>query len=309
MDSKKISIPIVLACDETYAMPLATTLRSIVENNRKKWPLNIHILSDGFSEQTKSKILNSLYEGSVSLNWVQVDSGLFSGFSTLEHVSKMTYARLLTPRLFPKTANKVLYLDADILVLDDLSPLLETDLEGAVVGAVLDCFDSLLKEGKTTTGKFPTVRDYFNAGVLLIDLDQWRKEQISEKGLNYLYKNPLSPFSDQDALNFACDGMWKKLDSHWNFQKHLGVKISDMSAAHRPGIVHFVTEAKPWNARIPNLNASFYDSFRSRTCFARTPVNVLWDHILRFWFFLKGYLRKYSLLRNMWRHIKPWVQR
>ena len=54
-------------------------------------------------------------------------------------------------------------------------------------------------------------------------------------------------------------------------------KISDLTGELRPGIVHFATSQKPWNASVRSLNASFYDSFRSRTCFARTPRDKLWD--------------------------------
>ncbi|MGZ9156923.1 MAG: glycosyltransferase, partial [Candidatus Binatia bacterium] len=70
--------------------------------------------------------------------------------------------------------------------------------------------------------------------------------------------HPKSPFSDQDALNVACDGLWTRLDPRWNFLDcYESKKLSQLSAEGRPGIVHFVTYDKPWNAGFLNVNAEF----------------------------------------------------
>jgi len=298
--------PIVLACDERFAMPLATAMRSVVDSNHDNWPLEFHILSDGFSESARRNVFASLPKGSASVRWVPVDLRPFREFATLSHISKMTYARFLVPHILEDTVSKILYLDADILVLDDLRPLWETDLEGALMGAVLDRVDPKLKRNESGFDDVPRVRDYFNAGVLLIDLDLWRKDRISEKALEYLRQYPRSPYSDQDALNVVCDGLWKKLDSRWNSQDYYEKKkISDMDPKERPGIVHFVFKMKPWNPSIPNANASFYDSFRSRTCFARTFEDRLWDTFQAVWSRLKGALRQYAFLRAIWSQIGP----
>jgi lipopolysaccharide biosynthesis glycosyltransferase len=284
--------PVVLACDERYAMPLATTLRSVVESDRSGRPLEFYVLCDDVPEGVRKKVFESLPKGSASIRWIEVDLGLFGQFSTMKYISKVTYARLLIPRLFPDTISRVLYLDIDLVVLDDLAPLWETDLEEAVVGAVRDELDSAIKGDMRGFDKVPRVREYFNAGVLLINLYRWRKERISEKALEYLALHPNSPFSDQDALNFACDGLWKKLDARWNFVAFReNTKISDLTGERRPGIVHFATSMKPWNASVLNVNASFYDSFRSRTSFGRTRTDKLRDMLLSVWFHIKGALR------------------
>ena len=300
-----MSCPLVLACDEAYAMQLATTIRSIADVNRNAWPLDVHVLSDGFSERMRKKVLHSLPNGSALIHWVQVDLGLFREFSTINYISKMTYARFLIPHVFPEISSRVLYLDADLLVLDDLGPLWETDLGGAVLGAVMDYGLNLkLKQDEPALEEVPRVRDYFNAGVLLIDLKRWRKEQISQKALEYLNRNPRSPFSDQDALNVACDGLWKKLETRWNFQEHYKIKISEMGPDERPGIVHFVTSLKPWNPIAMNPNARLYDTFRSRTCFARTTTDKLWDTIQGAWSRLKSVLRQHVIPQGIWNYFK-----
>lgn len=278
MNEEHTSYPMVFACDENYAMPLATALRSILDSNKKRWPLEFHIISDRFSEEMRKKVHRSLPKGSSAIRWIDVDMTSFNEFGTLSHISSMTYARFLLPSIFPDNVTKILYLDADLLVIDDLGPLLATDLEGAVLGAVLDGLDQSLKSGKPGLKAVPTVQSYFNAGVLLIDLGLWRQEMISEKALQYMRQNPQSPYYDQDALNVVCDGLWKRLDTRWNCTNfYENMRILNLDRTQRPGILHFTCSDKPWKAGIPNRKSLFYDKFRSRTCFAKTQKERFYD--------------------------------
>ena len=291
MESKQLRGPIVFACDKRYAMPLATTLRSIVDADRSGEPLEFHVLADGFSEHTRRRVLNSLPRNSASIRWIEVDLEMFQEFSTISYISKITYARFLIPRIFPDTVSKVLYLDCDLLVLDDLRALWATDLEGNVLGAALDGLDTQLKN-QTVRLPVPRVRDYFNAGVLLIDLDQWRRAQIVETALDYLKRCPRSPYSDQDALNVACDGRWKKLDSRWNYLAYNeNLAVSELAGEYKPSIVHFTTWNKPWRPGVRNANTALYDSFRSRTRFPRNSMDRMEATLRIGWFHMKA-LRK-----------------
>jgi len=259
-------------------------MRSIVDANVDNWPLDFHVLYDVFSADARNRILASLPHGSATVEWIKVDMATFAGFTTKAYISKMTYARLLLPSLFHERISKVLYLDADILVLRNLGPLWTTDLTGSPIGAVLDNgVDSLLKQNDSRVKNVPRVQSYFNAGVLLIDLTRWRKERIAERAFEFLARYPKTPFSDQDALNAVCDGEWKQLDPRWNFQDHSKHSIAAMDRSGRPAIIHFVANEKPWDARALNVNAPFYDTFRDQTEFARSPAERLSDMLKRTW--------------------------
>lgn len=291
--------PIVLACDESYAMPLATTLRSIVEANVRSWPLEFYVLSSGITDRTREKVFSSLPTGSASITWLPVALDRFRKFRTISHISQVTYARLLIPLVLPTWVSRVLFLDADLLVLGALTPLWETDLDGSVLGAVADHgVNLLIDEGRASGLGVPQVRDYFNAGVLLIDLDRWRQKQISEIALGYLERHPDSPYSDQDALNVACDGQWKRLDQRWNFQDHIDKPVLDIVRERRPEIVHFATARKPWNR---GINTKFYDTVRRRTLFARTLWDDLLDVLRSGWGPVKYILPMYKAVRHQWR--------
>jgi lipopolysaccharide biosynthesis glycosyltransferase len=270
-------------------MPLATTLRSIVDTDKSGEPLEFHVLVDGVSERSRRRIFDSLPHGSASIRWIEVDLEMFRDFSTIRYISKITYARFLIPRIFPDTISKVLYLDSDILVFDDLQALWATDLEGHVLGAALDGLDAQLKS-QTVRLPVPRVRDYFNAGVLLIDLHQWRKAHIVETALEYLKRCPGSPYSDQDALNVACDGLWKRLDSRWNYLAYNEeFDVSELAGEYKPGIVHFTTWNKPWRPGVPNANAALYDSFRRRTRFPRNSMDKMEATLRIGWSRMKGF--------------------
>lgn len=291
LDTPQMARPVVFACDETYAVALATALRSAVDANRSGQPLDVYILCEQFSATVRHRIIDSVPKGSVVIHWVPVDLSLFAEFPTLPHISsKMTFARFMIPRVFTEDVHRVLYLDADLLVLDDLGPLWDKDLKGAVVGAVLDhILDQQIKARAHGVGKFPLVQNYFNAGVLLIDLNRWRKERISENALAYLRANSDSPLADQDALNVACDGRWTDLGLCWNFYDHFKTSILHMPLAERPKIAHFPGQ-KPWKASALSVNAELYDTFRRKTRFARTPTERFRDLGIRMWFRLRRHL-------------------
>lgn len=308
MDTKRQNLSIVMACDEGFAMPLATSLRSLAESNQRLWPIDVHILFHSFPEELRRNVFESVPRGSLAIHWVPVDVVTLQGFSSPLGYPPMACARLLLPQIFPATMSRLLYLDADVLVLGDLGPLWETDLGSAAIGAVLDVLDELRKREVPITQDIPEVRDYFNSGVLLINLDRWREVEVSERALEYLTKKPVSQFPDQDALNVVCDGAWKKLDSAWNFQEHLNTCLWEVSPERRPNIVHFVTAMKPWNFKIATPNTTFFDSFRSRTRFARNQRQRLHDLLSgggrNAWVHVKFGLKKYSFIRKIWNFVR-----
>jgi lipopolysaccharide biosynthesis glycosyltransferase len=300
-----MSRPIFLASDGGYRAQLATCLRSIVESNRASWPLEFHVLMSEFPEEDRARVEASLPDGSATIRWVPIDVEQFGKFWTADHMSAMTFARLLVPRSLPDHVERVLYLDSDLIVLDDISPLWDVDLNGKPVGAVLDSIDGRLQAHAPGFERVPRVAAYFNAGVLLIDLPRWRGEQISEKAMAYLQKNPSLQYCDQDAINATCDGLWTPLHPRWNYQDHREMRILDLPKDRWPGVVHFCTSLKPWKPNTLHPNATLYDAFRSRTRFARSFVQITLDHLHETWCRLKQSLKRYAVMRVVWSLVKP----
>jgi len=290
--------PIVLGCDEGFAMPMATTMRSIAEANRVHWPLDFHLLSDGLREETRAGISGSLPEGAATIRWLTVDLEAFENYRLHPSFTKMIFARLHIPKLFGAEVARVLYLDADLLVLEDIEPLWRTDMQGFAVAAVLDRWDHRLKQGDPELAAVPRVQNYFNTGVLLMDLARWRAERVSERAIAYLDEHPGASFPDQDALNAVCDGRWTQLDGRWNLHDLRDTDVARMAPERRPAIVHFAGR-KPWKTDHLNLNAGFYDAYRSRTRYARTLQGKAraWPSLA--WMRLKAAMRGNLLVRSL----------
>jgi lipopolysaccharide biosynthesis glycosyltransferase len=189
----------------------------------------------------------------------------------------MTYARLQLPAILPASISKIIYLDADIVVLDDLSKLWMENVDDFALAAVSDSLDAQIKAGNLDVEGVPCVKHYFNAGVLLLNLDYWRRECISQRAFAYLDENPASPFADQDSLNVVCDGVWRRIDGRWNRQLSKDASISDFGRREVISVAHFVTWAKPWKAGVGNVNFRFYEELRNRTLFAKSRTDAIVD--------------------------------
>ncbi len=123
----------------------------------------------------------SLPEGSALLRWCIIGVSDYAGLPKMPHHSPMTFARFQMEKCLDLGVDRILYLDADTLVLDDIEPLAATDLGDAVLAAVPDAFvDGSLRSGREhRPAGVPDVDRYFNAGVLVIDLPKWRNNGVS----------------------------------------------------------------------------------------------------------------------------------
>ena len=295
-------------------MPLAAALRSMAESNAGGAPLEVVILTSAFSPAMRTKVESSLPPKSISIRWVEIDLHSFQTFSTRSYISKITFARLLLSSYLSDQVKKVLYLDGDLLVLGNLQEAWELDLGGAPVAAVMDTesidhcsrLDSLLElqNAQFSASNNRTLGEYFNAGVLLIDMARWREEQVSEKALRFMADNPDTPLADQDALNVACAAKWKKLDARWNCQTHDPRGYSAVAPEQRPAIVHFAGKWKPWSATTLSPDSGFYNDFRKRTKFARTPVQRALYSVIHGFTLLRSYVRQFKTLHATYRFLK-----
>ena len=284
MVEQRLQLNVVYACDGQYAMQLATAMRSLADSNVSSWPIKVFALASDVDRDVQLAVEESLPSGAIELVWSPVVLDAFKAYTTLPHVSQATYARLLMPVLLPPEIRRVLYLDSDTLVLGSLADLWSVELDGMAVGAVPDALIADPRLGLMSNERWTTalpshldsaygVKNYFNAGVLLADLNEWRSRQITQRAIEFLERNPQSPFSDQDALNVACAGSWKVLDRQWNFQQHLALALDGVPEEQRPTIVHFVAGAKPWLPSVRHPCAALYDAIRTKTRFARSRTD------------------------------------
>lgn len=207
-----------------------------------------YVLDGGLRESDWQKLTKSVQRAHSAARLIRLrpEMARFSGLPQDWGSSVMTYARLALPELVDES--RILYLDADMIVQADLSPFMTRDLEGKTVAAARDVItrtiggDYLPNEA---LGLNPEA-DYFQAGFLVIDLERWKAERVSERVLAYLSDySEHSRYWDQSALNAMLYERWLRLEDEWNTPAFWADQKKDGSNLEDP-ILHFVGPDKAW---------------------------------------------------------------
>ncbi|MHB0819903.1 glycosyltransferase [Stutzerimonas stutzeri] len=267
-------IPVVMAVNEKYTPYLSIAVESIKLHNKSKVFLCIF-----FTEINSSLIqkVKSLADKNLHIEFINVAAYIeIEKLYSRAHYSIEMYYRLIIPEIFSFTP-KVIYLDCDIVVMDDLHGLYIQELGENVVGAARNPIHKGMHEYLNNKLQFP-YKQYFNSGVLIINTVKFIDEKIKMKCLRFLEENRDLACPDQDALNVTCKGMVKFIDQQWNFQWHHAVRIKDkplmtpllddektdyFSAKENIKILHYTSNIKPWNSPSQDLSVHFWQHARN----------------------------------------------
>ena len=197
----------------------------------------------------------------------------FTAFYTSGHISKAAYFRLAIPRILPASVKKVIYFDVDLLVLGDIQELWNLDMKNQPVAAVADygimASDRMMKQKKEVIGITENAC-YFNSGVMVIDVESWRKNNYSETVIDIASKENF-PHHDQDALNKVFINNWMELPLKWNvippvfnllwkilFKSRF--RTNAIKAKKQPAIFHYAGRYKPWEFYLnKGFNEKYYE--------------------------------------------------
>lgn len=177
-------------------------------------------------------------------------------------------APLLLPQLLPESLDRVLFLDADLLVMDDVRRLWEWDLQGNVIAAGRDsaiptCGSARGVKDLAAWGVRPEA-EYFNGGVLVIDLQAWRRADVTARAFGYLRRTGSKvDFLHQEALNAVLGDRCRSLPARWNLLGGVAgrrFERPESEAWRDPAIVHFAGRLKPWRTRV---GGRFEDAYRA----------------------------------------------
>lgn len=269
----KTTIQIATAADDAYAMPLAVMLASI-QQFLDQAHAQIHVIDGGISGKNKERILRPLDLSKMNIKWIEPDVSKLGNVNTEGHVSISTYFRLLIPSHVSPSIDRIIYLDADLVVCRNLLELWR-DIQGeAPLYAVQEGMTLVSDEDRvfnwSDLGISPTA-PYMNAGVLGINLSYFRQHRIAEQVIQYLRRHGSNVcFWDQGGLNAILAEKWEFLDRRWN-QTHLinrpqhwlerGMTEEEyVRLREDPFIVHFSGSEKPWDYICPDPRKEvFYD--------------------------------------------------
>lgn len=274
----KNNIPVVFSCDGAFIPYLGVCIKSLIDSSSVENNYDILILEDDVPTWNKNRILNLISDReNFSIRFISV-AHLRKQYSDKFYVrgryTLSTYFRFFIPDLF-SAYEKVIYLDADIIVLKDIARLYEIELGDNLLGATLDYAIHInWNAGKKGIARYKYAYDYFSrigqsnnmdnyfqAGVLLFNIKACRRENIFQKAYHFLLQVSSPLHVDQDVLNAITIGKVKLIDQRWNFQWHLRLgeyeslkylpypmyeKINDVFANYY--IIHYCSNIRPWFA-------------------------------------------------------------
>ena len=211
---KDSALPIVLCADESYIKYASVVMISVLRHTKAR--VRFYLLSDGaLSKASLDKLsyIESTYPNA-SISHSCHSLARFVSLPTQgENNSHITYLRLLLDSILPQSVSKCVYLDCDVLVCADIAGLFSYELHGALLGAVRDlAFNDASSACRNHLGF------YFNAGVLLLDMEKWRESKASRRLFHLIATRPeiTQGFHDQNLLNECfCDEVCE-LPLGWN---------------------------------------------------------------------------------------------
>lgn len=285
-------IHLAVAFDEKYIVPFYALLSSIFENNRGNIVV-IHSIVTGVEDSEQARIARYVESNKAQIHFYSVGSSPVKGLVVPSqfHYTQAAYYRLLFPALVPREVRRLLYIDTDAVVVGDLSELYQLDIGSFPVAAAIDTGTLNRPElGIVEAGH------YFNSGVLLIDTGEWRRQQVSEKAVEFALKHPEKiVFVDQDALNAVLQGNWHKLERRFNLMygniSNFSTRRKIKEQLREVVVVHYTTEHKPWFGLCTNrLRYLYHDYLRL------SPKSEHYKKYVDFKISY-GYLRKFVLIR------------
>ena len=271
--NKKTIIPIFFAVDDGYAPFLGVTLESMFEKASKNYFYNINVLNNGINDEYKEMLMKYQNSDYCKIDFVNVNERInaITELHTRDYYTNAIYYRLFIADLFPEY-DKALYLDADIIILDDISKLYNNNIKNHYLGVICDDVVNSCDEFKNYTLLALGVKadQYFNSGILVMNLNKLRKDKIYERFVKMLAIVKFIVAPDQDYLNVICKDKVKYLDKSWNRSP----LFIDANSPENPKIVHFKLTAKPWHYS----NIKYADEFwkyARRTTFYEIIKNML----------------------------------
>ena len=243
-----MTIPIFYACDDNFLKYTIVSLTSMMENASKKRDYHVYILHTNISDASQARVL-ALQNENFAISFVNVTDYLDSISERLplrHYYTKTTYFRFFIAEMFPQY-DKAIYIDGDTIVQGNIARLYDTNIGSCYLGAAheqamaqMDVFGTYCERVVGVSRK-----DYFNAGVMLINCEQFRLHRVLDRFIHYLGVYNFAVTQDEDYLNLICKNRVYHLDQRWNTELTDGLVYPyDVRKGY---ILHYIMVNKPWH--------------------------------------------------------------
>ncbi len=269
---------IIYAANDNYSGFLGISMLSLFDNNKNVEDITVYVVSNGISTDNinKLKSVADLY----NRNIVIVESGdlnkKFEFEADLCGYNLTIMTRLFLGTLLDNSVEKIMYLDCDTIVYDELTEFYNEDIEDYYCAAIPEFI--LPDEHKEEIG-LKSGDLYVNSGVLLINLKKWREDDLQTKFIEYFKeKNGKLLFADQDIINYCCKDMIKVASYKFNYAPNLRhfsskavnkiqprYKEDNKALQKRPAVIHYMGDERPWVKWNHNPYRQIYYMYRDKS--------------------------------------------
>lgn len=254
--------------DNNYARCTAASIVSICLNN-PQYVIDFHIITNNLSVDNKRRFQKLSEKYFINIYIYEINISYLKSLPVLNHYSIAIYFRLLLPLILIKI-KQIIYLDADIVCINSINELIELDLKNYIIAAVPDV--EWTSEQKIQKLKLKNHK-YFNSGLLIINIDNWNKDMVSEKIISVL-NNPENKLEhpDQDALNIILNKKVIYLEKKYN---RINMDSMDIN---NDCLLHFAAKSKPWHLSwlvsptCNEFNKNIYSYYEKKTSWKEMPV-------------------------------------
>jgi lipopolysaccharide biosynthesis glycosyltransferase len=276
--SADASFHIAFCVDNHYFRSMGATIMSIVDNNPGQ-RFTFHVFAFVVSEQHRERLLQLGQLPGVTTKLHIIDPVIFEKFADFlkfSYYSLSIFLRLIIPSTLQGVTQKVLYLDADILCVGSLAELVDIDISTDIALVVPDAPATTLRRCAALQLKHPR---YFNSGVMLIQVENWISNRITEEAMQALLTlGKKLRFSDQDALNIALDGRARFIEGKWNYIydliHDLDRNITRMRAVDDAVLIHFAGAVKPWTDWSGHASRDLFVQYHARSPWADMALDA-----------------------------------
>lgn len=263
MDNNIINI--AYCTDSNYLEHVAVSIKSIILNN-----LNENLRFHVFLYNVDEFDIKKFQQTSELIFIYQIEPEDFEkynhNFSTT-HITNSTFIRLMVPRLLSSRVTELLYLDADVLCFNNISSILNIDIENYICAAAIDSKQNI--QNSNSSRLKLNSNDYFNAGVLYINIKNWMSFDVESKSNDILSKNNDLKYADQDALNIVLQNHIKIIDSKWNYlftwMTNQEKETFFYDKKTLPYFIHFTGPRKMWYVEHEGLAQDLYNFYKHFT--------------------------------------------
>lgn len=266
-------IPIVMSADENYANYMAVTIVSIMENSSNQFIYHFFILDCNITEESKGKLVRQINKyKNAKLNFLDITKYLITYQNILPvrlHFTIACYMRLFVCNILKKF-DKILYIDVDTVIQNDIKILYDHFLGHHILAACADITIETEIESNQAMADYcykklglSPEHIYFNSGVLLINAKKWRDEDYTRQCIEKLLELEKTLYPDQCILNAVCKKDILFFSPKWNYQWHFNninktvivknnIKLAKLLeeyylAGNNPYLIHYTSEIKPWD--------------------------------------------------------------